>query len=113
MDREALSITNLAKGFGERTVLAAVNFAVRKGECLALLGPSGCGKTTLLRLIAGLDDADGGCIRLNGQFASNPGVLVSPNRRNVGMVFQDLALWPHMTAWQNVEWGYAVDSCGF
>jgi iron(III) transport system ATP-binding protein len=103
MDHQALVIQNLAKDFAGRRVLDNVSLAVGEGECLALVGPSGCGKTTVLRLIAGLDDADFGCIRLDGLVASNPGVVLAPNQRGVGMVFQDLALWPHLTACQNVE----------
>jgi iron(III) transport system ATP-binding protein len=103
MDREALGIEKLFKRFDERLVLADVNLTVRDGECLALLGPSGCGKTTLLRLIAGLDTADAGHIRIHGTLASHPQVVLPPNRRQLAMVFQDLALWPHLTAVQNVE----------
>jgi iron(III) transport system ATP-binding protein len=98
-----LVIQNLIKSYAGRQVLADVSLTVRAGDCLALVGPSGCGKTTLLRLIAGLDDADAGIIAINGQVASNPRVRLAPHRRRVGMVFQDLALWPHLTACQNVE----------
>ncbi|MBT3294613.1 MAG: ABC transporter ATP-binding protein [Verrucomicrobia bacterium] len=98
-----LTVENLGKSFGGHTVLSGVDLNVARGSCLALFGPSGCGKTTLLRLIAGLDDADEGKITIAGRLASAPHVKVPPHRRNVGMVFQDLALWPHMTARQNVE----------
>lgn len=103
MDREAVVIESLSKGFDGRQVLKDINLVVCEGECLVLLGSSGSGKTTLLRLIAGLDDADAGRIRINGALASAPHVVVRPDLRRVSMVFQDLALWPHITAVENVE----------
>ena len=103
MDGATLTIEKLAKSFDGRKVLVEIGLSARPGECVALVGPSGSGKSTLLRLVAGLDEADSGCIRINGDVASNPRVLLPPNRRRVGMVFQDLALWPHMTALDNVE----------
>jgi ABC-type Fe3+/spermidine/putrescine transport system ATPase subunit len=69
---------------------------------IQVLGPSGAGKTTLLRLIAGLDDADSGLIKIDGQTASDPKARLAPHQRKLSMVFQDLALWPHMRAWENV-----------
>jgi len=96
-------VEDLKKRLGHRQILDGVNLSVPRGECLAVCGPSGCGKTTLLRLIAGLDDADAGTIRLDGELASAPHAVVPPHRRRIGMVFQDLALWPHMTALAHVE----------
>src|SRR5260221_5437595 len=83
-----------------------VSFAVAAGEIVALLGPSGCGKTTTLRCVAGLEHASAGTIRIGGTVVSAPedGVLVPPRRRNMGMVFQSYAVWPHMTVWQNVAY---------
>lgn len=104
-----LEIDGLWKSFGPRDVLRELTFSVDAGECLALVGPSGCGKTTLLRLVAGFEDADKGTIRLGGSTVSGPHVLVAPRQRGIGMVFQDLALWPHMTAGANVE--FMVPRC--
>ena len=103
MVSEILKAENLRMRLGGREVLKGVKLCLRTGECLALLGPSGSGKTTLLRLIAGLADADAGQIEIGGQTCSSPKVVVPPSRRGVSMVFQDLALWPHMRAWENVE----------
>ena len=82
-----------------------LNFELMPGEILSILGPSGCGKTSLLRLIAGFDSVDGGEIYLNGRLASSKGTHMTPDRRNVGMVFQEYALFPHMTVAQNVTFG--------
>lgn len=98
-----LKVAQLEKRLGKQEVLRSVNLHVDEGECLALFGPSGCGKTTLLRLIAGLDEADAGTVALNGTVASDPRVRMAPRKRRIAMVFQDLALWPHMTALGNVE----------
>src|SRR5260370_10279885 len=83
-----------------------VRFAVGGGEIVALLGPSGCGKTTTLRCVAGLEHPSAGTIRIGGATVSAPaeGVLVPPRARNVGMVFQSYAVWPHMTVEQNVAY---------
>src|SRR6266581_4604379 len=83
-----------------------VSFSVAAGEIVALLGPSGCGKTTTLRCVAGLEHPSAGEIRIGGALVSAPaqGVLVPPRLRNVGMVFQSYAVWPHMTVRQNVAY---------
>ena len=98
-----LNVDGLEKTIGEKRILANVVFSAEEGERLALFGPSGCGKTTLLRLIAGLDEAEAGVIRISRQTASDPRILIPPRDRQIGMVFQDLALWPHMTALSHVE----------
>jgi ABC-type Fe3+/spermidine/putrescine transport system ATPase subunit len=98
-----LKLANLRKRFGDVDALAGVDLDVERGERVALFGPSGCGKTTLLRLIAGLDGADEGTIWIDGKVVSGPAVRVAPSRRGIGMVFQDLGLWPHMSAVANVE----------
>ena len=86
-------------------VLKDINFSLRPGELVGLLGPSGCGKTTLLRLIAGFEKPERGFIRKNGQIISDSNYLLSPERRKIGMVFQDYALFPHLNVWDNVCFG--------
>src|SRR6201996_5565644 len=101
-----VEIKGLSKSYGEHEVLRDLSIEVGDGEFLTLLGPSGCGKTTTLRCVAGLERADGGEIRIGGTVvASAPGrVFVPPNRRDIGMVFQSYALWPHMTVAGNVAY---------
>ena len=86
-------------------VLKGIDFSLRPGELIGLLGPSGCGKTTLLRLIAGFEKPKRGLIKKNGQIISNNHYLLSPERRQIGMVFQDYALFPHLNVWDNVCFG--------
>lgn len=95
----------LAKRYGAVTALAGLDLAVEPGEIVALLGPSGCGKTTTLRLIAGFDAPDAGTIRIGDRLVAGDGAHVPPERRRVGMVFQDFALFPHLTAAENVAYG--------
>ncbi len=99
----ALEIKNIAKSFGARRILDGTSFCAEPGSAIAVLGASGCGKTTFLRIIAGLDHADAGEVRIGERLASSPNVIVPPELRGVGMVFQDLALWPHMRAWRHLE----------
>lgn len=100
----ALEIEGLDYAYRDQKVLSAINLSVRRGELVALLGPSGCGKTTLLNLIAGLLRASAGTIRINGAVAADgrEKVFMPPEQRGLGMVFQDYALWPHMTIGRNV-----------
>lgn len=101
-----IQVRNLSQAFGTYRVFESVSFEVESGQHLALLGSSGCGKSTLLRLLAGLDAPDEGQIWIDGQLASEPArVLVPPHRRNLAMVFQDLALWPTLTVLENVMLG--------
>ncbi len=104
-DTALLSVEGLSKSFSGTKVLEACDLAVEPGEIVSLLGPSGCGKTTLLRLIAGLERADGGVIRLKGEVVEGNGTWVGPENRQVGMVFQDWALFPHLTVSDNVGYG--------
>ena len=106
--RAALSLEHLSKTFDAQPVVDDVGFTVGDGQLAALLGPSGCGKTTLLRMIAGLEIPDSGQISLVGErlFSDRPHVFVPPNHRHIGMVFQDYALWPHMTVERTV--GYPL-----
>jgi iron(III) transport system ATP-binding protein len=90
---------------GGTPVLSGVSLTIEPGASVALLGPSGCGKTTLLRLIAGLERPDGGIVRLDDEVLSGGGRFVEPEQRRVGMVFQDGALFPHLTVAENVAFG--------
>ena len=91
--------------FGDVVAVADLTLAVREGDLFALLGPSGCGKTTSLRLIAGFERPGAGTLRLHGELMASQGRFVPPERRGVGMVFQDYALFPHMTVEHNVAYG--------
>lgn len=97
--------SGVIKRFGDTLAVNGVSFELAPGEIVSILGPSGCGKTTILRLIAGFERVDGGEIIIQGQRVSNPVEHVPPERRNVGMVFQEYALFPHMTVLQNVAFG--------
>ncbi len=99
----ALWVNALTKRFGHTTAVNTVSLDMLEGERLALIGPSGCGKTTLLRLIAGLETPDGGEIHLHGQCVSSTGIFAAPHARQVAMVFQELALWPHMQVHQHLR----------
>src|SRR5688572_24627525 len=97
--------SNLSKKFGEVHAVEGVNLSLREGHFLALLGPSGCGKTTTLRLLAGFEVPDSGEIIIGEQRVSGPGVFMPPEQRSVGMVFQEYALFPHLTVADNVAYG--------
>lgn len=101
----AIEATGLAKRFGQVTALAGFDIALEEGQTLTLLGPSGCGKTTALRVIAGFERPDQGVVAVGGARVAGPGLHVPPERRRVGMVFQDYALFPHMTVAANVSYG--------
>ncbi len=100
-----LSFDSVGKRLGTRPVLRDVTLAVQPGEFVVLIGGSGSGKTTLLRIAAGLERADQGAVHLRGAAVDQPsfGRFVAPERRRIGMVFQDYALWPHYTCLENVE----------
>jgi len=100
-------LDNVSKSFGQHRAVDALSLTVGAGELLAVLGPSGCGKTTLLRLIAGFERPDSGRIEIGGETVADGRVFVPPERRRVGMVFQDYALFPHLTVAGNVAFGLA------
>jgi len=99
-------LESVVKGYGGKPVLDGVSLAVSKGECFTLLGPSGCGKTVLLRLVAGFESPEAGRVLLDGEPICDPeaGVNVPPDRRGLGVVFQDYAVWPHMSVFDNVAY---------
>ncbi|MBA3882894.1 MAG: ABC transporter ATP-binding protein [Chthoniobacterales bacterium] len=99
---------SVAKAFGNEKVFEEISFTIVEGESHALLGPSGCGKSTVLRLLAGLDQPNAGKILIEGKLVSDDAkCLVAPHERQLAMVFQDLALWPDLTALENVMLGMA------
>jgi spermidine/putrescine transport system ATP-binding protein len=97
-----LQLSQIEKSFGNSKVLNGIDLSVRKGEFITLLGPSGCGKTTTLRIIAGLETPDKGRVLIAGKDVTGE----EPNKRNVNMVFQNYALFPHMNVEQNI--GYSL-----
>ncbi len=104
MAEEFLRIEKLVKAFGANQVVKSVDLSFNKGEFISLLGPSGCGKTTILRMVAGFERPTSGNIFVEGREITN----LSPNRRNVGMVFQAYALFPNMSVFDNVAFGLKV-----
>lgn len=97
-----LEVRNVVKRFGGNEVLRGINLAVEEHQVVCLIGPSGCGKSTLLRCINGLEEIQGGEIRLHGDRITGPGVDLNALRRDVGIVFQSFNLFPHMTVLQNI-----------
>jgi iron(III) transport system ATP-binding protein len=104
-DSVVLELDGVSKRFGSEQVIADLSLSVADGEILTLLGPSGCGKTTTLRLIAGLERPDEGAIAVNDATVADAGSFVPPEERGVGVVFQEFALFPHLTAAENIAFG--------
>jgi iron(III) transport system ATP-binding protein len=100
-----LKLENLSLRFDDHQVIRDVSFDVADGELVCLLGPSGCGKTTTLRLIAGFERPENGTIMINDQIVSNADQAVVPQKRDVGFLFQDYALFPHLTVAENIAYG--------
>lgn len=97
-----IKLDGVSFAFGANTVLNNIDLHIEAGSIVALLGPSGCGKSTLLRLLAGLTVPDSGEIRFGDRLVAKAGWGMAPEQRDIGMVFQDYALWPHMTVAQNI-----------
>jgi iron(III) transport system ATP-binding protein len=102
-----LILENVVQSYGRKQVLMDVNFQLKAGQIGCLLGPSGCGKTTALRLIAGFESLETGAIYLDDQLVARPGACLSPEKRRVGLVFQDYALFPHLSVASNIGFGLA------
>ena len=102
-----ITLKNITKSFGDNTVIQKLSLEISSGSFTTLLGPSGCGKTTLLRMLAGLETPDGGEIYFDDRcvFSSLRKINIPPEKRGLGFVFQDFALWPHMTVFENVAFG--------
>jgi iron(III) transport system ATP-binding protein len=100
-----LEVENLRHAYGSQEVVRELTFSLERGAIGCLLGPSGCGKTTVLRCIAGFEPVQEGVIRLNGRVVSGQGAMVAPEKRRIGMVFQDYALFPHLPVAENIGFG--------
>ena len=100
-------LKNVSKSFGKVAAVDELNLQILNNSFITLLGPSGCGKTTILRMIAGLETPTEGRITIGGKvvFDSERGINLPPDKRNVGFLFQNYALWPHMTVYQNIAFG--------
>ena len=103
-----VTIKHITKAFGDNVVLKEFNETFREGEFITLLGPSGCGKTTMLRIIAGFEKPSTGELYIDDQLVSGGKTFVPPEKRNVGMVFQSYAVWPHMNVFDNVAYPLTI-----
>src|SRR3712207_6457476 len=106
----AIGVNAISKAYGGVPAVAGVSLDVAPGEIVALLGPSGSGKTTLLRMIAGFERPDSGSVEIAGRTVVAPGTMVEPEQRRIGMVFQQGALFPHLSVEANVAFGANRDA---
>lgn len=108
-----VDIQHVRKTYGKKVVYQDLSLTIKDGECFTLLGPSGCGKTVMLRMIAGFEQPDSGTISIGGEVFSSPqkDIMVPPNERSLGVVFQDYAVWPHMTVEENVAYPLKLQKC--
>ena len=107
-----LEIRDMTKRYDNGDGVEHINLKIYEGEIVTMLGPSGCGKSTLLNIIAGMLAPDGGRVTMNGQVISEAGKVLPPEKRHMNMVFQDFALWPHMTAYDNIAYGLKRSKTG-
>ncbi|MEM4005426.1 MAG: ABC transporter ATP-binding protein [Desulfurococcaceae archaeon] len=107
MEKEFVKLERVVKKYKDIIAVNNISLAIKKGELVTLLGPSGCGKTTTLRLIAGLEIPDEGEILIGGEVVSSPAkrIHIPPHKRGIGMIFQNYAVWPHMTVYDNIAYG--------
>ncbi len=102
-EEQMIQVHQLTKNYDSFTALQSVDLQINKGEFVAILGPSGCGKTTLLKLLAGFMKPTDGEIEMDHQIVASKKQLIPPEKRNIGMVFQSFALWPHMTVYEHIQ----------
>ena len=103
-----IEISAISKSFGSFQALRDISLSVAEQEFVTFLGPSGCGKTTMLRTLAGFHAPDSGTIHVADRLMSSPQAIVQPEMRRMGMVFQNYAVWPHMSVFDNVAFGLSV-----
>ncbi|MBT4486947.1 MAG: ABC transporter ATP-binding protein, partial [Rhodospirillaceae bacterium] len=102
---QGLHMVGVRHAYGRTQVLNDISLTVPAGELVCLLGPSGCGKTTLLRIAAGMERLQGGSVTIDEQVVAAPNVQVPPEERQIGFMFQDYALFPHLSVFDNVAFG--------